>query len=74
MSVTPSPAAQNSAAALNIPGLHLLLDFVTAEEEASLLAAVDAAPWVDMAKRRVQHYGYRFDYVVRQCGVWHSPS
>lgn len=36
-------------------------DFVSAEEEARLLAEIDAnaAGWVPLAKRRVQHYGYR---------------
>ncbi|CAH2034753.1 unnamed protein product [Thlaspi arvense] len=50
---------------LNIPGLFLLPDFVTAEEEQQLLAAVDAQPWIGLAKRRVQHYGYEFCYGTR---------
>ncbi|XP_009108113.1 alkylated DNA repair protein ALKBH8 homolog isoform X1 [Brassica rapa] len=50
---------------LNIPGLFLLPDFVTAEEEQQLLAAVDTQPWIDLAKRRVQHYGYEFCYGTR---------
>ncbi|KAG5389025.1 hypothetical protein IGI04_030566 [Brassica rapa subsp. trilocularis] len=50
---------------LNIPGLFLLPDFVTAEEEQQLLAAVDTQPWIGLAKRRVQHYGYEFCYGTR---------
>ncbi|CAN7056015.1 unnamed protein product [Brassica oleracea var. botrytis] len=54
-----------SGSDLNIPGLFLLPDFVTAEEEQQLLAAVDTQPWIGLAKRRVQHYGYEFCYGTR---------
>ncbi|XP_010518968.1 PREDICTED: alkylated DNA repair protein alkB homolog 8 isoform X2 [Tarenaya hassleriana] len=50
---------------LHIPGLFLVHDFVSAEEEQQLLAAVDARPWIGLAKRRVQHYGYEFCYGTR---------
>ncbi|XP_015575113.1 alkylated DNA repair protein ALKBH8 homolog [Ricinus communis] len=53
------------ASELNIPGLYLLPDFVSAEEEQELLAAVDARPWKSLSKRRVQHYGYEFCYQTR---------
>nr|AKM76732.1 RNA-binding (RRM/RBD/RNP motifs) family protein [Monsonia marlothii] len=64
---TPSTSIQVclSAAEANIPGLYLLLDFVTPQEEQELLAAVDARPWISLAKRRVQHYGYKFCYQTR---------
>ncbi|PKI76503.1 hypothetical protein CRG98_003054 [Punica granatum] len=60
---------------LNIPGLHLVHDFVSAEEERELLAAVDGRPWNGLAKRRVQHYGYEFCYDVNEypIGVGLSP-
>nr|AKM76729.1 RNA-binding (RRM/RBD/RNP motifs) family protein [Geranium phaeum] len=48
-----------------IPGLYLVPDFVTPHEEQELLAAVDARPWISLAKRRVQHYGYQFCYQTR---------
>uniref|UniRef100_A0A5B7AMY2 RRM domain-containing protein n=1 Tax=Davidia involucrata TaxID=16924 RepID=A0A5B7AMY2_DAVIN len=53
------------ASELNIPGIYLLHDFVTAKEEEELLAAVDGRPWKSLAKRRVQHYGYEFCYETR---------
>ncbi|KAA8521052.1 hypothetical protein F0562_011795 [Nyssa sinensis] len=53
------------ASELNIPGVYLLHDFVTAKEEEELLAAVDGRPWRSLAKRRVQHYGYEFCYETR---------
>ena len=29
-----------------------------------LLASVDDQPWESLANRRIQHYGYKFDYKV----------
>jgi hypothetical protein len=65
-----------------VPGLELMLDFLSSEEERSVLAAVDARPWECLAKRRVQHYGTRFEYLVGAQGpglplvmsapLWHS--
>ncbi|XP_057520081.1 alkylated DNA repair protein ALKBH8 homolog [Amaranthus tricolor] len=54
-----------AAEELNIPGLHLFHDFVNLKEEEELLAAVDSRPWISLAKRRVQHYGYEFSYQTR---------
>uniref|UniRef100_A0A5B7ARV6 RRM domain-containing protein n=1 Tax=Davidia involucrata TaxID=16924 RepID=A0A5B7ARV6_DAVIN len=55
------------ASELNIPGIYLLHDFVTAKEEEELLAAVDGRPWKSLAKRRVQHYGQG---MLIQNGTW----
>ncbi|KAL2925861.1 Alkylated DNA repair protein ALKBH8-like protein, partial [Bienertia sinuspersici] len=54
-----------TAEEMNIPGLHLFHDFITAKEEEELLAAVDSRPWISLAKRRVQHHGYEFCYQTR---------
>lgn len=54
-----------TASDLNIPGLYLLHDFVSATEEEELLQSVDSRPWNSLAKRRVQHYGYEFCYDIR---------
>ena len=48
-----------------ITGLQLLLEFITQEEEQQLLYHIDSAPWTSLAKRRVQHYGYTFEYSQR---------
>ncbi|XP_074264522.1 alkylated DNA repair protein ALKBH8 homolog [Silene latifolia] len=55
----------STAEELNIPGLYLFHDFITPNEEKELLAAVDSRPWISLAKRRVQHYGYEFCYQTR---------
>jgi alkylated DNA repair dioxygenase AlkB len=59
------PPAELSAAACGVPGLSLLLDFVTPAEEATILALVDARPWAAAARRRVQHYGSAWCYATR---------
>lgn len=61
----PPPPVLLSTEAAGIPGLTLIPDFVCAEQEAQLLAAVDAAPWLRLSKRRVQHYGFEFKYSQR---------
>lgn len=65
----PEPVvALHEASALGIDGLWLLHSFVDAEEEAALLAHVDAdeSRWQHLARRRVLHEGFRFDYSVRR--------
>ena len=47
------------------PGLHYLPDFITPEEQAELVLAVDSAPWRSDLRRRVQHHGYVYDYRAR---------
>ncbi len=50
---------------LDIPGLTYMPDFINAEEEQELMTCVDQEPWIHDLKRRVQHYGYRYDYKAR---------
>jgi alkylated DNA repair dioxygenase AlkB len=38
---------------------------LTAEEEVGLIGRIDASLWRSDLKRRVQHYGYRYDYRAR---------
>ncbi len=49
----------------DIPGLSYVPDFIDAEEEQELLTSIDEEPWIHDLKRRVQHYGYRYDYTAR---------
>ena len=48
-----------------ITGLTYIPDFITWDEEASLLSEIDEQPWLHDLKRRVQHYGYKYDYKAR---------
>lgn len=47
------------------PGADYQPECVTAEIEARLVEVIDARPWIEDLKRRVQHYGYRYDYRAR---------
>jgi len=47
------------------PGARLINDFVNANQAQHLLAAIDAEPWRSDLKRRVQHYGWLYDYRAR---------
>lgn len=52
----------NATASMNIPGLTLIEDFITPEEEKALFDEIDKREWHVMATRRVQHDGYEFIY------------
>ena len=56
----PAPAAPD------MPGLQYLPDFITANEERALIEIIDQQPWLNDLKRRVQHYGYKYDYTARK--------
>ncbi len=49
-----------------IPGFLYRSDFITEEEETHLLACIDGTAWSTALRRRVQHYGWRYDYTQRQ--------
>lgn len=49
----------------NIPGLSYIPDFITRDEESALISKIDEQPWLNDLKRRVQHYGYKYDYKAR---------
>ena len=50
---------------VQVPGLALYPDYVTADEESAIVALIDTQSWLTDLKRRVQHYGYRYDYKRR---------
>ncbi|MBL4539350.1 MAG: alpha-ketoglutarate-dependent dioxygenase AlkB [Oceanicaulis sp.] len=47
------------------PGARLIDDFIDQIEAQNLLAAIDAEAWRSDLKRRVQHYGWVYDYRAR---------
>ena len=49
----------------HIGGLLYIADFIDEKTEATLIQTIDAQPWIMDLRRRVQHYGYRYDYKVR---------
>ena len=64
----PLPAVR-TAAECGIPEVSLLLEFVSPKEEAALLALMDSQNhWQLLARRRVLHFGFVFDYEVSRSG------
>ena len=53
--------------AVSVPGLHFVEEFLTPEEQAYCVQQIDAAQdeWRNDLSRRVQHYGWRYDYKAR---------
>jgi alkylated DNA repair dioxygenase AlkB len=49
-----------------ISGLKIYFDFITKDEEKQLLACIDKNEWLSDLKRRVQHFGYKYDYKARR--------
>lgn len=50
---------------MSINGLTYISDYLDSASEQELLDTIDAQPWLDDLKRRVQHYGYKYDYRAR---------
>lgn len=48
-----------------IPGLLCVPEYLSPEEEQRLTSQIDNSPWLTDLKRRVQHYGWRYDYKKR---------
>jgi alkylated DNA repair dioxygenase AlkB len=45
-----------------IPGLTYIPDYISLDEQNLLLSIIAQQEWSTKLKRRVQHYGYRYDY------------
>ncbi len=56
---------QRKEATSLVPGLRYEPEFISVIVETQLLAEVDRRPWLSDLKRRVQHYGYKYDYKAR---------
>jgi alkylated DNA repair dioxygenase AlkB len=55
---------------LGIKGLLYMPRFLPLEEQARVLREIDSRPWLNDLRRRVQHYGYKYDY--RERAINHS--
>jgi alkylated DNA repair dioxygenase AlkB len=45
-----------------IPGLTIVEDFISEQEEKELLNYINTKSWLNSLSRRVQHYGFEYDY------------
>lgn len=48
-----------------IAGLTYIADYISQAEQDRLITSIDRQPWLHDLKRRVQHYGYKYDYKAR---------
>ena len=60
------PPTQTAEKSIEVPGLVYRPDFITADEESKLVEQIDAQEWNADLKRRVQHYGWKYDYTARR--------
>ena len=49
----------------DIPGLHYFRAFLGDEQQGSVIRQIDESAWLTDLERRVQHYGWRYDYRAR---------
>lgn len=47
-------------------GLELIVEFINEDEERELLETIDNSLWDATMNRRVQHYGWKYDYKLRK--------
>ena len=47
-------------------GLFYFDDFINTIDAEKLLSIIDKQPWLDDLQRRVQHYGFKYDYRARR--------
>jgi alkylated DNA repair dioxygenase AlkB len=52
----------------SIAGLRYVPDYLNDMEQEQFRTVVDGQPWLSDLKRRVQHYGYRYNYAHRGTG------
>jgi alkylated DNA repair dioxygenase AlkB len=68
-SIGPEPEPQFISNYLGIPGLLCCLGLLDAEEQEEIIWEVDSRPWQNDLRRRVQHYGYKYDYTAREVNL-----
>ena len=66
----PKPSPENEIVSNGIRGLRYIKDYISEDEHEELLAQIDKNNWIKDLKRRVQHYGFMYDYKARR--VSHS--
>src|SRR5687767_5061257 len=48
-----------------IHGLRYIPNYINEDEERALITVINSQSWLSDIKRRVQHYGYKYDYKAR---------
>ena len=62
----PQPTPNNNEAVKLIRGLQYIENYISVADHYWLLARIDEQQWLGDLKRRVQHYGFKYDYRTRK--------
>lgn len=65
----PVPLPSNKAEVDVIRGLQYVPDYINETQHDSLLGRIDNQQWLGDLKRRVQHYGFKYDYRARKVNL-----
>jgi alkylated DNA repair dioxygenase AlkB len=60
------PSTKNKEAIDEICGLQYIENYITEFQHEWLLAQIDKHEWLTDLKRKVQHYGFKYDYKARK--------
>ncbi len=63
---SPTPFPPRNMETIPIKGLQYIEDYIDKHQHDWLLARLDKHEWLDDLKRRVQHYGYKYNYKARK--------
>ena len=61
----PPPSPNNEEAIDAIKGFNYIENYIDKSEQEGLLKQIDGRSWLEDLKRRVQHYGFKYDYKAR---------
>ena len=62
----PQPPSGNEEAISIIKGFRYIEDYINESKHDWLLDQIDKHQWLEDLKRRVQHYGFKYDYKARK--------
>ena len=68
----PQPPPKNEEAVKIISGLQYIENYISVSDHYWLLGRIDKQQWLGDLKRRVQHYGFKYDYRARRGGSWYA--
>ena len=68
-SARPQPPQRNEEAIHAIRGFQYIEDYISEDEHERLFALIDKQEWRTDLKRRVQHYGFKYDYKARKVNL-----
>ncbi|MDE0634376.1 MAG: alpha-ketoglutarate-dependent dioxygenase AlkB [Candidatus Poribacteria bacterium] len=63
------PLSKNEEAIYKIRGLQYIENYIDNDRHNWLLTEIDKHEWLNDLKRRVQHYGFKYDYKARKVNL-----